>query len=109
VSIPFSIFLSAKASMQERNLIELEKKNTKAALFSFLAPDKSLIFKLSSGLSSYDDSGSSLPRQAQQHKPIRATNATQATDKPAMIVPLLSLLLCLGSVLPDFFTVATSG
>jgi hypothetical protein len=108
VSIPFSIFLSAKASMQERNLIELEK-NTKAALFSFVAPDKSLIFKLSSGLSSYDDSGSSLPRQAQQHKPIRATNATQATDKPAMIVPLLSLLLCLGSVLPDFFTVATSG
>jgi len=70
-------------------------------------PDKSL--KLSSGLSSYDDAESSVPRQAQQHRPIRATNAIQATDKPAITVPLLSLLLPFGSGLEPFLILVTSG
>ena len=91
----------------KREIGQTEKEKTKAIVFSFVAPDKSL--KLSSGLSSYDDAESSVPRQAQQHRPIRATNAIQATDKPAITVPLLSLLLPFGSGLEPFLILVTSG
>jgi hypothetical protein len=84
-------------------------KKKKKALCLVVTPDNSLIFKLSNGLSSYDEAESSLPRQAQQHRQIRATNAIQATDKPAITVPLLSLLLLFGSGLEAFFILVTSG
>jgi hypothetical protein len=69
----------------------------------------SLRFKLSSGLSSlrsYDDSEL---LKAQQQRQIRAINAIQATDKPATMARLLSLLLFLGTGFAAFLILTASG